>query len=196
MSGMSWEWNRLHIWACAIAICLILDSAAHATAINSAGIEIGNGSAEMGVSVGVTGPEVSLPGSINGWKPTMGDTYTELIAPSDSNTATRTKLRISLNYVDQPDEDQIRKLEDLGWKRFYWADMDGLRMERPTTSRNREIRALEVKLFRRAREAIELILIGNKRSESYSSLYEWLTPKDETEVETAEKSNSSKGFNR
>lgn len=192
MSGMGWEWDRLHIWtrACAIAICLALGSAAYANTANSAGIEIGNGNSEMGVSVGVTGPEVSLPGSVTSWKPTIGETYTELIAPTDSNIATRTKLRISLNYVEQPDEDQIKKLEDLGWKRFYWADMDGLRMERPTTSRNREIRALEVKLFRRAREAIELVLIGNKKSESYSSLYEWLTPKDE-DTDSTEKGNSS-----
>jgi hypothetical protein len=187
MRGMSWTWAKLHLWTVGCTTALIAShSFATTVSINSqtskkAGVEIGNGTFEMGDAVNGTG-EVSLPNAVRDWTPRYSDTYTELVAPADGHSAMPTTLRISLKALDQ-DDDQLKELEELGWRRFNWADMDGLRLER-LHSRSKAIRALEVKLFREAREAIELVLIGSKKSPSFTYLYEWLTPKKETMGET------------
>lgn len=190
MGYISWR-NELRSIAVSIAVVIGTTSAlcAHALTDNarSAGIEIGNGQFED--ASGGARPEVvvrpdgelNLPEDVRGWTTRVSDSYTELIGPVDPQTATSTKLRVK--EIEQLDEGTVRELEEIGWKRFYWAGKDGVRLER-VSSKNRALRSLEVKFFgETVLEPVELILIGAKSSKGFSSLYEWLTPKAKLETD-------------
>jgi hypothetical protein len=182
MGNISWR-NELRSIAVSIAVVIGATSALCVHALpaldnaRSAGIEIGNGQFEEGRSEG----ELILPEAVRGWTTRVSDSYTELIGPVDPQTATSTKLRVK--EIEQLDENTVRELEEIGWKRFYWAGKDGVRLER-VSAKNRALRSLEVKLFgETVVEPVELVLIGAKSSKGFSSLYEWLTPKEKIETE-------------
>jgi hypothetical protein len=187
MGNFSWR-NELRSVAVSVAVVIGTTSALCVHALNvdsarSAGIEIGNGqSAEdaLGVAVRPEG-ELTLPEAVRGWTTRVSDSYTELIGPVDPQTSTSTKLRVK--EIEQLDENTVRELEEIGWKRFYWAGKDGVRLER-VSAKNRALRSLEVKLFgETVVEPVELVLIGAKSSKGFSSLYEWLTPKEKLETD-------------
>lgn len=190
MGNISWR-NELRTIAASVAVVIGTTSALCVHALNldnarSAGIEIGNGqlaedAAGAGAAAGRSEGEISLPEAVRGWTTRVSDSYTELIGPVDPQTATSTKLRVK--EIEQLDESTVRELEEIGWKRFYWAGKDGVRLER-VSSKNRALRSLEVKLFgETVVEPVELVLIGAKSSKGFSSLYEWLTPKEKMETE-------------
>jgi hypothetical protein len=194
MRGMSWTWEGLQLLTVGCALTLSLAATVgFATPTRSAlgafqrfsGVEIGNGEFVMGegATEGEAGTGIALPSAVRNWKRRITDTYVELIAPTEFPSIDPTRLRISLKGFEQDDE-QVKELEELGWRRFNWRpDVVGLRLER-LYNRTRALRALEVKLFREAREASELVLIGNKKSPSFAAFYEWLTPKGEPVGET------------
>lgn len=188
MGNISWR-NELRAIAASVAVVIGTTSALCVHALptldhgRSAGIEIGNGqlAEDSGSGAGRTEGEIALPEAVRGWTTRVSDSYTELIGPVDPQTSTSTKLRVK--EIEQLDEGTVRELEEIGWKRFYWAGKDGVRLER-VSAKNRALRSLEVKLFgETVVEPVELVLIGTKGSQSFSSLYEWLTPKDKLETD-------------
>lgn len=202
MGNISWR-NELRSIAASVAVVIGTTSAlcvhAHPTLDNarSAGIEIGNGQLGIEGTADRGGDrsddriddrsgdrpgegEFALPSAVRGWTRRVSDSYTELIGPVDPQTATSTKLRVK--EIEQLDEGTVRELEEIGWKRFYWAGKDGVRLER-ISAKNRALRSLEVKLFGETVDPVELVLIGTKNSQSFSSLYEWLTPKEKLETD-------------
>jgi len=186
MGYISWR-NELRSIAASVAVVIGTTSALCVHAFpatdnaRSAGIEIGNGQLGFeGTADRSAEGEITLPPAVRGWTTRVSDSYTELIGPVDPQTSTSTKLRVK--EIDQLDEGTVRELEEIGWKRFYWGGKDGVRLER-VSAKNRALRSLEVKLFGETVDSVELVLIGTKGSHSFSSLYEWLTPKEELETD-------------
>lgn len=187
MTGLGWRGVSLRLWGiCGLIVTLASSNATATTYYQSqiarrlSGVEIGNGNVEIGI--GETNEQVTLPNTVASWAARLSETCIELLAPSEAPSVTPTKLRVCRKPYEQLEEDQLKELEEIGWRRIFWSDMDGLRLER-LASKNRAVRALEVKLFRDTREAIELFLVGNKTSQSFASVYEWLTPKRESKDE-------------
>ena len=138
----------------------------------ASGTEIGNGQPVIDLA----GEGIVLPKTVQGWTARIGDSYTELVAPRDMQTSVSTRLRIRFRVDEDDCTQNLNDLEKNGWERFYWEEMEGVRLERPTYANRNRVRTLEVKLIHEANKIIELVLTGNKQSKSFSSIYHWLTP--------------------